>query len=540
MGYEANSWERWRSMAPCGFRGRWPRTSAPRHSFTWGSFARGVARVTFESQGNLRAPRLKGVLQLHQASYRDIPIEALRLELEADRSIVKISSLAGVQWGGRYQITGTIDLSIPYSRLPGQVSVWPIQAMSGLRVHVERMNLGELTPLLPVAMPLAGKLTLQGDGEGPWTSLRGGGQIAVRGLMIRGEPLGDASLALEGGPAHVLVKRLLVEMAGGQLLAHGSVALPQQLVDVTLAWQGVRLDQLVSLHGLHVPLSGGLSGTAKVRGEWPDLHAGIMVQGPRLTVSGLDVTDLQLQAMASPREILLERLTTRIAGARLNAGGRVSWHGPIDIRLASESIALRGVTPWSHELPWNGRIQLDLTGSGTFDNPRVRGQIQLTGVQAGGIDLGSGQLTFGLDGRRMTFSTTGLSAFGLDGSMTLAASLPAQIHLSLRSLDLGLLAGWFSGGPRGTIEGDVSGIVEVDGPLRALPALTGHIVLDRLRMRSNGVELQNTSPLRWRLTGGVLQFEAVRLEAQGAYLDMRGSINLGQDILPSPSRAQAH
>jgi hypothetical protein len=60
--------------------------------------------------------------------------------------------------------------------------------------------------------------------------------------MIRGEALGDASLALEGGSAHVLLKRLLVGIGGGQLTAQGSVTLPRQVVDVALAWQGVGLD----------------------------------------------------------------------------------------------------------------------------------------------------------------------------------------------------------------------------------------------------------------------------------------------------------
>ncbi|MGH8066568.1 MAG: translocation/assembly module TamB domain-containing protein [Candidatus Entotheonellia bacterium] len=393
------------------------------------------------------------------------------------------------------------------------------------------MNLADLTPLPPVAVPLAGKFTLQANGEGPWTNLRGGGQIDVRGLMVRGEPLGDVSLVLEGTPTQVTLKRLLAGVGGGQLLAHGSVTLPRQLVDVALTWQGVHLDRLTSLQRLHLLLSGGLNGTAKVHGAWPALRAGITVQGPRLAVAGLDVADLQLQATASPQEITLERLTARIAGARLNAGGRVLLHGAIDIRLSSENIPLRGFVLLPHNLPLHGRVQLDLTGSGTFENPRLCGQIQLTGVRAGGIGLGTGQVTFGLNGRQMTFSTTGLQTFSLDGSMTLAGTLPARIRLGVRSLDLGLLAERFSAAPRGTIAGEVSGTVDVDGQLRAFPSMTGRIMLDRLRMRSNGIELQNSSPLRWHLAGGVLQFEAVRIQAQGANLDMRGSINLGQENL---------
>jgi autotransporter translocation and assembly factor TamB len=493
--------------------------------------ARGEAKVTFESRGNLPEPRVKAALQLHQASYQGIPIESLQLEFEAEHSTVKIISLAGAQWGGRYQVAGAIDLSAPYSRLQANAAAFPIRAISGLRLHLEHVNMAKLALLLPIPVPLAGEVSLQAKGEGPWTSLRGAGQIDVRGLVVRGEPLGDVSLALEGAPTQVTLKRLRAEVGGGQILANGSVTLPRQLVEVTLTWQGVRLDQLSSLQGINLPLSGGLNGTAKVRGAWPDLEAGVTVQGPRLTVSGLEVADLQLQAMASPREIMLERLTTRIAGARLSAGGRVAFHGPIDIRLSSESIPLRGFALMPKDLALSGRAQLELTGSGTFESPRLRGQIQLTGVQAGGMGLGTGNATFVLDGRQMTFSTAGLQAFNIDGSMTLDATLPARIRLGMRSLDLGLLVGRLSGAPQGAFEGDVSGTVEVDGQLRVLPSMTGRITLDRLRMRTNGVELRNISPLRWQLAGGMLQFEAVRLQAQGANLDLHGGINLEQENL---------
>jgi hypothetical protein len=89
----------------------------------------------------------------------------------------------------------------------------------------------------------------------------------------------------------------------------------------------------------------------------------------------------------------------------------------------------------------------------------------------------------------MIFSTTGLRDLSLAGSMTLAGILPTRLHLGMRALDLGVLAGQFSGAPRGTIEGDVSGTVDMDVSLRAFPSMSGRIVLDRLHMRSNGVEL---------------------------------------------------
>ena len=44
---------------------------------------------------------------------------------------------------------------------PGHVSAWPIQAISRWQVHVEHLNLAELTPLFSVAAPLSGKLSFE-------------------------------------------------------------------------------------------------------------------------------------------------------------------------------------------------------------------------------------------------------------------------------------------------------------------------------------------------------------------------------------------
>jgi hypothetical protein len=44
---------------------------------------------------------------------------------------------------------------------PGHVPAWAMQAISRWQVHVEHLNLAELTPLLSVAAPVAGKLSFE-------------------------------------------------------------------------------------------------------------------------------------------------------------------------------------------------------------------------------------------------------------------------------------------------------------------------------------------------------------------------------------------
>jgi autotransporter translocation and assembly factor TamB len=493
--------------------------------------ARGEVKLTFGVRGHLPAPRVDADLQLQHASYQGLPVEHLRLVLEADQSELRVLSLSGTQWGAHYQLEATVKLAAPFHRLHRAQATFPIQSVAALRVQVEHLNLAKLPPWLWMPGPLAGELTLRAKGAGPWPEVRGEGQIDIRGLLVHGETLGDVSLMAEGSPTQVTLRRLLAEVGGGQMQASGSLRLPQPVVAVTVVWQGVHLERLASLQGMHLPVTGRLNGSVRAHGLWPDLKAEATVQGPQLTAYGLEVANLQLQATASPREVVLERFTTRIAGAPLTVAGRVTLGGPIDIRLSSEYLALRGFALLPQGFPLDGRVKLDLTGSGALESPQLRGQLQLTGVQAGGMRLGTGNLSFTLDGRRVAFSTAGLRGLSLNGSVVLDETLPATIHLGISSIDLGLLSSQLSGAFKGVLDGDASGAVEVSGQLRALPSLEGQITLERLRLRSNGVELHNSSPLRWQLARGVLRFEAVRLQAQGASCEVRGRVRLLEEQL---------
>ncbi len=493
--------------------------------------ARGEVKLTFGVHGDLPTPRVDADLRLQRASYQGLPVEHLRLVLEVDQSEVRVRSLSGTQWGAQYQLQATVKFSAPFHRLHLAQGRLPIQSVAALQVQVERLNLAKLPPWVQVPGPLAGELTLRAKGAGPWPEVRGEGQIDIRGLLMRGETLGNVSLVAEGSPTQVTLKRLLAEVGGGQVQASGSLTLPRSVVELTAAWQGVRLERLAVLQGMNLPMAGGLNGTIKARGPWPDLRADATVQGPHLTAYGLDVADLHLQATASPREIRLERFMTRIAGAPLTAAGRVTLGGPIDIRLSSEYLPLRGFALLPPGFPLDGRVKLDLTGSGALENPQLRGQLQLMAVQAGAMRLGTGNLSFTLAGRRLAFSTAGLRGLSLNGSVMLDETLPATIHLGIPSLDLGLLSSQLSGPLKGALDGDVSGAVEVSGQLRALPSLLGQITLEHLRLRANSVELHNSAPLRWQLAQGVLGFEAVRLQGQGANLEMRGRIHLMEQQL---------
>jgi translocation and assembly module TamB len=250
-----------------------------------------------------------------------------------------------------------------------------------------------------------------------------------------------------------------------------------------------------------------------------------------LSAYGLDVADLQLQARASPRHVQLERLTARVAGARLSATGRAAMGGPLDLQVTSESIPLRGMTITPHRMALDGRVKLDLTGSGTLAAPQVHGQIQLNGVQASGVAVGTGALSFTLTGHRLSFTTAGLQSLSLNGSVALDEALPAQIRLEMRGLDPGQIAAQLAGNPDAELSGDLSGTIEIRGPLRFLPHLTGLMTLERVRVRSNGVEVSNPAPWRCRLEQGVLRFETVQLQAQGARLEVRGSADVVHERL---------
>jgi len=495
-----------------------------------GPRVQGEVRLTFGVQGNLREPGVEAKLDVRNANYQGIRFDHLHMVLKGEQSDVKIISLSGTQGSARVHLAGDLKLAAPLTHLRATSAPFPIQAIPELSVHVERLDLAMLAPLLPAPVPLRGQLTLTAKAAGAWPTVEGEGQLDIRGLVVRGEPLGDVSMVVAGSPVHARLKQLVAAIGGGQVRAKGTVTFPRQ-IDLTLEWQGVDLARLAHLQGTNVTAAGALNGTVTARGTWPELNAEVAVQGPRLTAYGLRIADLQLQGVASPRELLLERFSTRVGGARLTASGRIALGGPIDLRLTSDDIPLHGFAWLPAGYPVMGRAKLDLRASGMLANPTVRGQVHLTGVRAGGLTIGTGDLTFSLEDRQVTFASMGLERFSINGQMTLEETLPAQVRLGVRSLDLGLVTTQLPGAAKGVIEGDVSGTIELSGHLRSLPTVVGSIVLDRLRIRSNEVDLKNVGPLRWQLSKGVLAFEAVRLQGQGAHLEVRGAVNLLEERL---------
>jgi autotransporter translocation and assembly factor TamB len=485
----------------------------------------GEVQLRFSARGRLPEPHLATDIQVPRASYRGMAIGPLRLTLEAAGREVTLVALTGTQWGARYQVRGAAQLSGPYGRLLRRAPRPTIDSLSALQLDLEGLDLAKLAGLLPWALDLGGELHLRARGGGPWPDLRGSAQVDVRRLTLLGEAFGDASLHAEGLPQRLVLKRLIARVGGGPLQASGSVSLPPRLLDLTLSWQGVQLERLGLLRRLGLPVAGELSGGVQAHGAWPEVQATVAVQGPRLRAYGVDLAELRLQARASPRQIALESLAARVAGARLTATGRLATAGSFALQLASESIPLRAIPILPRPVPVDGRARLELTGSGTLAAPRLRGHVQLTGVRAGGLSFGSGALTFALEDRRVTVATAGLQHVGLAASVALDAPLSSQVRLELRRVDLGLVLTPLSTAAAGELAGEVSGIVELAGPLRAPAQLTGQILLDRLRLRSNGLELRNPAPLRWQLAQGQLRFERVQLQTQDARLDMRGALD---------------
>lgn len=490
----------------------------------------GNMQATFGLQGRLPGPRVTAEIQVQQARYRGFSMDHLRLTVDAEGTEVTIRSLTGVQDQARYHLHGALTLASPFSRAHQTLGVFPIHAIREVQLQIEQADLTALASLLPMPVPLAGALTLHVSGAGTWPDVHGEGEIAVRGLAVRGDVVGNASVVVAGSPTNMAFKRLIAQLGGGEIQANGTLNLPRHLLDVTATWQGVPVERLAFLYGVALPVSGALSGSIEARGVWPHINAVIAMQGPQLRAYGLEVADLQLLARVTPRDIQLDRLATRVSGAPLTAAGRAAIGGPIDFRLSTESVPLRGLT-LTPNLALNGRVKLELGASGTFAAPQLLGQMRLNGVRLGDLAIGTGTLALSLNDRRITFSSAGLQGFNLDGSVALHGALPAQVRLGMRGFDLGPIVARLAGNAHEPILGDVSGTVEVSGPLRSPPQLTGLVTLDHLRVRSNGIEVVNPAPLRWRLEHGILRFEAVRLQAHDARVELRGTVDLWRERL---------
>ncbi|MFO7559830.1 MAG: translocation/assembly module TamB domain-containing protein [Desulfobacterales bacterium] len=347
------------------------------------------------------------------------------------------------------------------------------------------------------------------------------GHLEGEGIGYHGINLGGLSGDILFSDGRLSFERMSIRNPPSALDIEGSVQLfdyqTNQMLQDPLVEIGVYgeklflegfLDQMKGEIFLEGSLSGSIAfptGTIRLKGKNIDLGMQ-KIQGVTL---GLHLDGERLFVDECRAEFA--------AGEEIQAEGWISLDGKYDLYAASEGISLNHIDQIADQDWRTAALFFDFQGTGSFEDPRLSGNIGLRGLQ-----LNEEQM----DPFSLKVDVVDWKA-GVEGEKEI--SVKAELNLKTREITGELrsealdLAPWFKLAGHDELDGILGGGVTVTGNLNALDQMRMQAQISRLEVGWRQKELLQVSDLTIGLANGILRIPKNRLSFfKEGYLDVSG------------------
>ncbi|MDP2167597.1 MAG: translocation/assembly module TamB domain-containing protein [Thermodesulfovibrionales bacterium] len=297
--------------------------------------------------------------------------------------------------------------------------------------------------------------------------------------------------------------------------------------DLVAGIHNADLAGILRLLHLNLPLKGRFDSEAGIRGRQPAISGIALVANAE--AYGVQVASASFGFSYDMKDFSVRKAVLRNRESVLHLDGSVSRHGDFTVKASSESLILGDILPGGipkKGIPVDTGINLDIEGSGTFENPAVKMNARLTGGSIEGRLIGDGVITAVLKGRDVSVDA-GLfnKALGVKGTMSLKGEMPWSAELDIGRGRYDFLLGAFlkelpddaflsmqgSAGLRGT-----KNHIEADAVIRRLnAALYDH-------------EFTNESDISVRISDRKVSFTRVSLKGEDSSFSVKGTLEAGR------------
>ena len=327
---------------------------------------------------------------------------------------------------------------------------------------------------------------------------------------------------LRRGPAAIEFD-VTANATGGRLDANTPFALKAKVTDAQITDIQALLDQ-------HYPVTGQVSLDVSLAGTANDLRGDGHLQGSALVISGEPFAGLRANLrFAGPEAqfndlVLLhdhDRLSGMVAYAATTRAFRFDLRStPFDLahlqRLQSEKYQV------------SGQAELQLSGSGTLEQPVLNGSLRVAHLLISGEEVGdltAQAVTRGTD-LQLSARVQGKTAeLGVDGTARLRQDWPADLHVTFSRLDIDpLLRAYLKGQVTG--HSSMAGSMEVKGPLRRPRELNLNGSIDEVSAEISKMRIASSGPIRFAMAKQVFTLDQLHLVAEGTDLTASGSVQL--------------
>jgi translocation and assembly module TamB len=486
-------------------------------------------------------------------------------------------ALNGAIDGIYHQRDGSVDLHRMDLHLPasdihaqGRLGAYPMTGPTGMAVDLRLGNLGEFdtalrdlglsrngkigTAALPIA--LKGQAEFHGNWAGSLSDPRLAGTVKATLLDLEVpvsseknsktetvhwdsvEAAGSYSSArievengrLRNGQAEIDLDGSLAAEPCAKPSCPAAVFDPGAKLHARVKAAGVHMEQLQPLLAQNLPITGSLSTQLAVDGPlrslagtgWAELDKGSIWNEP--------INSIRAQGTFTVRTVNLADLTIATDAGRIIANGSYNLQSrSFQLDAHGTAIDIARIQHFREQgVDATGKLQFNLAGSGTLDDPHVQAKATLVALQVGGQALGSLDLQVHTADRKLNYQMSTRfegAELALHGQTSLNADYSTQARLDFSQFNIGaLLAMAHVQGLSG--ESSLAGSVSVDGPLSRPEELRGEARLQQAEMTLSGVHLHSEGDLHATLSNARLNLDPLHILGEDTNLHLQGALSL--------------
>ncbi|NLA91076.1 MAG: hypothetical protein GX843_05505, partial [Synergistaceae bacterium] len=310
--------------------------------------------------------------------------------------------------------------------------------------------------------------------------------ISAAGAEVEGIALSGLVVKLKKSGPKVSIASASVNSGKGSISGSGVVTLPEKKdsagdVDFTAKIAGADLGFLAKAAGAGVPVGGTVDGTVTVKGPLSNPSLTLKAASPKVTASGLAVTDVAVGLSGNAKEIRIDEFGAKFGGGVLGATGAVKLGEAVDATLdiSGKDLDLAALTagmPDAKEFGLGGRLNVAFKGSFAGVSGKGEGAITSKSLTVMGVKATDLNYPLILEGNRLSGRGGSAALYGgkASGSGELDISTLKFSHSAeFSGVDVNGLLQDFTGGLGGKVTGLAQGSANVSGALSPKFSLSG-------------------------------------------------------------------
>ena len=439
-----------------------------------------------------------------------------------------------------------VSLERSFFRLPqtfvhlnGTVS----QRSTGLQVQFQSNDLGEIETVAEAfgattaPLGLGGTATFTGTVRGSTETPQINGNLSAASLKVKGTEWRTLRMNVDASPSHVNVQNADIVPANnrGRIAFNGSVGLDHwsykesNPIQVDLNASQLDLASLKNLAGVQTPMTGTLGARVSIHGSQLNPIGQGNVTLTQATISDEPIRSVNVTFQGTGDE-LRARLALQMAAG--NAQGAFTYFPKrkgYDAQLQAAGIHLdQFQTLRARNIQVAGTLNLNATGSGTFDDPGLQLTLQVPQLQVqnqtiNGVSLQANVANHvanvALDSQTMNTFVRG------HGTVNLRGPYETDATFDTSAISLQPVFAMVMPAQAADMTGETELHARIRGPLEDKTRLDAHLTIPRLSIAyKDKIQLGAQQPIQADYSSGVLTLQKTTIRGTGTDLQLQGTI----------------